>query len=483
MAYDLTRTFDVSGLKRVGGGKTQDIYEDPEAEQFPGLKTAISVYKDVLTANNDPSQTIELPGVGIAKATANDAAMRMLKAAGFETAYMGRVAANAFRIVFGEMAMVEAVWHSEVTGSEALRNPHLPEGTMYVSPRVTMHVKSGGGVLLSVDGEQLLGGLTKDEEDAIIVDPFADRYTVRHQKRGLYDPDPRLVLLQDLDPAKLGVSVALMVMMYAQVSRAAVLDRAFLATFGLRGRDGKFEFLRDGTFADVYDLDSRRTQRRNPVTGEWESIDKDPLRKLKPGESREEVAKKALANYRWFAELVGGWQIPRQAVVFWRGSKTDSLPMNQIAQARTATHNSVDFVDEVASAHKTPEAAMERIQALRTHYPQGFVIITNVGRSNGAAPCASARSVFPVIAMQPDFTKPHELLSAIDVPSKTPTTGVLYPEQAISAALRMLAPSNMFLQAEIDLAIGNMVGPKVIALPGAKPQILDIRAQIQEALH
>ncbi len=101
----------------------------------------------------------------------------------------------------------------------------------------------------------------------------------------------------------------------------------------------------------------------------------------------------------------------------------------------------IDSELHVASAHKVPEKVFKLVKE-NNESGEDIVYITVAGRSNGLSGVTAANSVHPVIACPPFKTKEDFMIninSTLVMPSDTPVLTVIDRQNAIMAALRILA--------------------------------------------
>ncbi|MDR2970520.1 MAG: AIR carboxylase family protein [Bacteroidales bacterium] len=141
------------------------------------------------------------------------------------------------------------------------------------------------------------------------------------------------------------------------------------------------------------------------------------------------------------------FRIPKQTLVFWRGSESDKLP--EISNLPGLT-----VEQPVISAHKKPTYAMEELERLHTVYPEGGVIIALVGMSNGLGPILSARTDWPVISVCTTANEhPEDVWSNLRMPSDVPNLTVLSAKNAVLSAFNILGEKNPAIYAYRRLAI------------------------------
>ncbi|MEM3616822.1 MAG: AIR carboxylase family protein [Candidatus Bathyarchaeia archaeon] len=123
-------------------------------------------------------------------------------------------------------------------------------------------------------------------------------------------------------------------------------------------------------------------------------------------------------------------------VVIVMGSERDLEFAKEIAKHLKAF--GLEFTFRVASAHKTPEKALE---ILREHEGENVVYITVAGRSNALSAFVDANTAKPVIACPPYSEKfaGVDVFSSLRVPSGIGSVVTIEPEGAAIAAAKILA--------------------------------------------
>ncbi len=118
------------------------------------------------------------------------------------------------------------------------------------------------------------------------------------------------------------------------------------------------------------------------------------------------------------------------------GSKSDLDYAKKIAEK--LKYFGIDSTLRVASAHKTPEKALE---ILREYEEEDVVFVTVAGRSNALSGFADANTTKPVIASPPVSEKfaGMDLLSSINMPSGVAPMLVIYAENAALAVAKIFA--------------------------------------------
>ncbi len=121
------------------------------------------------------------------------------------------------------------------------------------------------------------------------------------------------------------------------------------------------------------------------------------------------------------------------------GSKSDMDYARKIAEK--LEYFEIDSVMRVASAHKTPERALE---ILREYENEDVVFVTIAGRSNALSGFVDGNTFRPVIASPPISEKfaGMDLLSSINMPSGVAPMLVLYAENSALAVAKIFALKN-----------------------------------------
>ena len=83
--------------------------------------------------------------------------------------------------------------------------------------------------------------------------------------------------------------------------------------------------------------------------------------------------------------MVSQFRLPKQALIIWKGSPADKSPV-------LPEISGVQVIDIVLSGHKKSQACLAKIEELQRDYPDGGVILTMVGMSNGLGPVLSCHT-------------------------------------------------------------------------------------------
>jgi phosphoribosylaminoimidazole carboxylase / phosphoribosylaminoimidazole-succinocarboxamide synthase len=391
--------------------------------------------KPKVTKNDNPDETMDMPGKDVWATTTTCRMFELLAAAGLPVAYKEQVSSTEFSAPHCNMISLECVARRFARGSYLQRHPDTKDGLRFHRLKMEFYLKTSQSVLRRIDGSKVhmnlaqawVGEQRKSIEDPYIINPYdAGIWKLRHPKLPEGDPTSRI---EDTVPSTCVMPEGVSVAKLEELTRRAflVLEGAW-ALWGYALHDIKFEFGIDADgnlyIADVVDADSWRM--KSP-TGE--EVSKQIFRDCKPNSEME-------AKYRLAAEMAARLHIPKQAFVLWRGSKDDELP-------KIPDYTGLIMEDIVCSAHKNPDRALAKIEELRTRYPSGGVILALVGMSNGLGPMLAARMPWPVIGVPMDAKAfPEDVWSSLRLPSNVPMSTVLSPKNAVLAALNALSASN-----------------------------------------
>jgi phosphoribosylaminoimidazole carboxylase/phosphoribosylaminoimidazole-succinocarboxamide synthase len=415
-------------------GKTKKIWT-----VIGGNSLAIVEYKDTITAFDDPSRTKTFSTKAVRSNTTTCQVFELLKRAGIPVAFQEQISLMEFLALNCEMIKLEVVARRFAVGSYLKRHPELKQ--LDGQPPYRFHrlvteffLKTTVGKFLSSDGQTLIEGLDpqKGEEDPLILNPFEGEWQLFHSKKPAWDTEANLNRTVK-DYQVVGENAREMIKKMEDILRKVflVLEGAW-NTLGLHLIDLKIEFGIDPNsgevvVADVIDNDSWRLRDQN-----WQELSKEAFRQ---GEKLDEVERK----YGVVATLVEQIRIPKQALVIWTGSDKDEPP-------KAPLYHGVDVVNVVLSGHKETKACLEKLEELMGNYPDGGVIVVKVSRSNGLGPILAAHTAWPIIATPATLKKyPEDLWSSIRMPSSVPLVTAWPEENAVMAALNILAMKNPLL--------------------------------------
>lgn len=410
-------------------GKTKKIWNIRNNSDFVIIEN-----KKAITAHDDPSFTKEFETKAIHSTNTTCCVFELLRRAGVPVAYREQISPTEFLAEKCFMIPLEVVARRFAVGSYLKRHPELSPKKNEIPHRfhrlvIEFFLKTTEGKLILPGYGKIVKGLDakKGEEDPFIVNPYEKIWHLFHSKKPSWNPEA------DFNKSVSAVSILGDDFKEKIKDMEDILRKVFLVlegawnTMGLRIIDMKIEFgiTNKGrcVVSDVIDNDSWRLR-----DAKWQELSKESFRQ---GEELSEVEKK----YGIVSSLVSQIRIPKQVLVFWKGSKDDSSPDLQIPYINT---------DEIIiSGHKSPRKALIQLNELIGEYPDGGVIVVKVGRSNGLGPILAARTNWPIIAIPAIIDEyPEDIWSSIRMPSNVPLL-VAWPEKnALLAAQNILAQKN-----------------------------------------
>lgn len=421
----------------ITSGKTKRIFVCRDDNSLGIVQS-----QDDITAFDDPSYTRRF-GTKAKCATATTCRVfELLGAAGIPVAYGQQLSDTEFLVPLVQMIGLEVVArrYAPPESSYTKRRPDLRgvEGSLpYRFHRLCIEffLKTTETKAVANDGEHIQLNLDPDpkqgQEDPFIFNPLDSLWKLYHPKKPLWDQKEPLDSIDRSRILPAGKSATESIAIMDELTRKVflVLEGAW-NTLGLRFIDLKIEFglLPDGTIvvADVIDNDSWRLR-----TFDWQDLSKQSFR---DGQSLSEVEKK----YGIVADLVGHFRVPHQALVVWKASDSDpDFAVPEVPGVDVVTVSGL-------SGHKATSKALAKLSELATIYPDGGVIITTVGRSNGLGPVLAAHSVqFQVVSVPASYADfPDDVHSNIRMPSLVPHPVVWPVANAVLLALNILAQKN-----------------------------------------
>jgi len=418
----------------VAKGKTKEIWGTDNSNVV-----IMKIFRNI-TAGNDPNKTREFEAQAISATTTTCRVFEFLEQAGIPTAYIKQLSETEIVAKSCKMIPLEAIVRRYAVESYLKPHPEfgkeegkLPHRFHRLCFELFLKTTNGG---LDIDGENLISGLAPDESDPFIGNLFDDQWLLYHpkstEKKTLGSVDHGKILPKHIEIKQI-----------EELARKTflVLEGAW-NNLGYRLIDFKLEFgiAHNGELvvAGVIDNDSWRLQ-----TTDWEELSKQIFREGYPLKDVEN-------KYARVAQLVSQFHIPKQVLVFWRGSESDKLPdVNSIA--------GLNIERPVISAHKKPTYAIEELERIHTVYPEGGVIVALVGMSNGLGPTLSARTDWPVISVCTTANEhPEDVWSNLRMPSDVPNLTVLSPKNAVLSAFNILGEKNPAIYAFRRLTIESL---------------------------
>ena len=455
--------------QEIGKGKTKIIYE---VIGHPDLVWVAN--KDDVTAHDDAAYTKRFDTKGVCATKTTTKIFELLNACGIPTAFVKRISDTEFIAKKCEMIPLEVIARRLAVGSFVQRRPDLkaPEGK---KPN-RFHVVYREFFLKTTKGKLEKGGQSRDlglplidtgrkEEgtnkpvmkvldDPLIKDVWASKWDLMMPKQPAWEKGADLGISVDPAEVVMPFSVAIGIGSESNVPQIVqkmdkINHKSFLliegawATLGYVLVDWKIEFgfTTDGqlVISDVIDNDSWRLRDRD-----FQELSKQLHRDGLPLSEVE-------AKFGLVTEMIQQFRLPKQALVLWRGSKDDQLP-------EVPKIPGVEVIDDIAlSGHKKTKACLKKLEELQRDYPDGGVIITPVGMSNGLGPILSSHSAWPVIGV-PTHVKEHpeDVWSNLRLPSQNPMATILSDKNAVLLALNILAPKNPAAYMERQYAIEQL---------------------------
>jgi len=433
-------------------GKTKKIFEVIGSNG----QMVIVENKEDITAFDDSLRTRTFKTKSVFATTTTCRVFELLKKAGIPVAYQEQISPIEFVALNCRMIKLEVVARRYAVGSYLKRHPELTK--LERQPPHRFHrlvteffLKTTKGKFISPKGETVIEGLDpqKGEEDPIIFNPLEGEWKLFHSKKPTWDTNAslnRTIKDYQVVPESDIVSVRDRVVMMDDIVRKVflVLEGAW-NNLGLHFIDLKIEFgiapgLEGLVVADVIDNDSWRLRDQN-----WQELSKEAFRQ---GEELTKVEEK----YGIVANLVEQFRIPKQTIVLWRASEKDAL-----IEITNWTKALIHPEQVTLSGHKSTSECLQKLNELMGEYPDGGVIITLVGRSNGLGPILAAHTMWPVISVPTTVEKfPEDIWSSIRMPSSVPLL-TTWPElNSIQAAVKILANKNPLLYAILQKQIEEL---------------------------
>jgi phosphoribosylaminoimidazole-succinocarboxamide synthase len=419
-------------------GKTKKVYAVVGRPNLAILKN-----KPDTTAFNNPKFTKIIQGKDIACTTVASRIFELFRQVGIPVAFHEQLSPTEMLVDKVDMLFLECIARriAVLSGSYSKRCPWEKKDPPRRFHRlVTEYFLKTTKGKLAVCGETLVEGLSEEEDDPIIVNHFDETWKLFHPGLPQFNPNADLKRTINRDVILHGIKLESIDMV---VRKAFLLLEGLFNIFGYRFSDFKIEvgITKKGelVIGDVIDPDSWRTN-----TWDWTKFDKQSFR---DGLDPKEVGKR----YDVIARMAEFFRIPRQALVIWKASKSDSFDLPEKLPA------GVNLVEIVGSGHKETERCLNMLEDIQRDFPDGGAIVMKVGRSNGAGPTLACHTVWPVTTVCADWKeKPQNLWSHVDMPSRNPHSVYLYDANAIQAALGILAQKNPAVYMELQYALEEL---------------------------
>ncbi len=468
--------FKKVGDRPINSGKTKEIWTVQGDDTLVIMKST-----DATTADNDPSKTQIMKSKGVCSTTITSRVFELLEHAGIPTAYVEQISDTEILAKKCDMIPLEVIIRRYAVGSYLNRMPQFKKEGMpyrFHQLKFELFLKTSNGklddldlrsflpkekeeIIRYLDATKTLQNIQKkmpevqnlmeleydmlvEEVIKIVDDPWIEnpkdetlKWVLRHPKKPTWEIKKPLVMILDSGDI---VSIEQLQKIEELTRKAFLLiEGAWNILGGYRLIDFKIEFGIDCNgnlvIADVIDNDSWRLR-----TPDWQELSKQNFRDGHPLAQVQE-------NYLRVAELVNNLRIPKQAIIFWRGSDKDELP-------NFPTLPGVIHEDIVLSGHKSPGRVVEKLEELHSKYPEGAVIIAIVGMSNGLGPILSARTSWPVLSYCNSAKScPEDVWSNLRMPSEVPNATFLNVNNAFLTALNILSQKNPVAYKDRQFAI------------------------------
>jgi phosphoribosylaminoimidazole carboxylase / phosphoribosylaminoimidazole-succinocarboxamide synthase len=389
----------------VGRGKTKVLYQNPEQAE-----TLVVVQQDNITAG-DGAKRHTIAGKGRLAALTTSRIFRLLNAAGLPTHFISGGEdedANEMVVRRCEMIPIEVVVRGIAAGSYLKRNPGVKSGTVFAPRIVEYFFKDDARHDPQYTAEQIVDEKIASAAEVALMSDYA---------RLIFDILAHAWRLQNV----------LLVDLKVEFGRA-------------KTEDGKTEIL----LADVIDNDSWRIW---PAGEQALMLDKQIYRNIAaPSASDLDTVK---SKYEEVTQRVA--QFARRSSAFVSiimGSASDKAHADKITKALDDL--GVPSRRNVASAHKTPLYALQKVQQIDNMLAR-VVYITTAGRSNALSAFVDAATANPVIAcpVLGSTWSGMEVVSSLALPGGVASMVVLEPENAALAAAKILASDDAVLYGRV----------------------------------
>jgi len=389
----------------VGRGKTKVLFEHPDRPD-----ALVVVQQDQISAGDGAKRHV-IEGKGRLAAITTARIYRLLNACAIPTHFLGGGEdedRNEMLVRRCDMIPIEVVVRGVAAGSFLKRNPGVKAGAVLAPRLVEYFFKDDANHDPQFTAEQIVdAGIATTAELAQMTDLARLVFDVLAHAWRRQD-----VLLADLK---------------VEFGRATT-------------DDGTVEIL----LADVIDNDSWRIW---PGGDQSRMLDKQIYRNMAAPTSDDLGVVKS--KYEAVAEMVGTFQKSTGGFVgIIMGSASDAAHAERVAKA--LANLGVPSRKHVASAHKTPTFALQRVQQLDNMLGR-VVYVTIAGRSNALSAFVDAATANPVIACPPVGSSfgGMDILSSLHLPSGIGSMVVLEPENAAIAAAKILAVDDTVLYGRV----------------------------------
>ncbi|MCL4361767.1 AIR carboxylase family protein [Candidatus Dependentiae bacterium] len=380
--------------------------------------------KDNISAGNGAKRDVISHKAELATDTTCNV-FRLLKACDLPIAFCEQRDATRFVAPHCEMILYEVVVRREAHGSYLKRHPYLQKGHLFPQLVVEFFLKTNNN---NWKGQAI---------------PCDDPYIRFQDGKGLlFRPDKPIcgqepfLTLEDFPcknkPEMFDQMATMAKKAFLILEKAWQTNSSTLVDFKVEfGFDKKGNLL----LADVIDNDSWR------VIHNGNYIDKQVYR---DGGNLSTVAN----LYKQVRDFTSHFHVPHQAIILWRASEQDDIDPYMKALEPYLNEN-LKLICVTKSMHKDPVTGYIQLQEIIQKNPFS-VVVTIVGKSNGAGPILSATTTVPVITVPAGWKSFNDdIWSSLRTPSDVPLMTVLEPGNAVLAALEILAMNNPRLYAQL----------------------------------
>lgn len=415
----MATTTAIGGIKLgklIIEGKTKQVFDIPSQ---PG--NCVLLNKDRITAG-DGVKAHDLAGKSQISNATNCLVFDILHRAGLKTAFVKKLADNAFISKKCEMIPIEWVTRRLATGSFLRRNPGVVEGHRFAPPLQETFFKDDANHDPQWCEQQILDAKFKFNGLEI----GQDEIDIMRQST--------IIVFEILEKAW-------------NFKNCALIDMKI--EFGV---DETGEIL----LADVIDSDSWRLW---PSGDKRLMVDKQVYRNLTTvTQSDLDTVKR---NFVWILEQLQTI-IPKNdhLVVILMGSPSDKEHCEKIAKHCGELGLNTEL--RITSAHKATEETL-KIMGEYESLINNLVFIAVAGRSNGLGPVLSGNTTYPVINCPPvkyDNLN-YDIWSSLNIPSGLGCPTVIYPEAAALNAAQILGIGNYIIWSKLRVKkLNNIVNLK-----------------------
>lgn len=409
---------------KIAGGKTKTIWEDDDSTR------CIVENRDDITAHDNPALTRAFVNKARYATTTTCNVFKLLNACGIKTAFIEQLSETDFLAWRSVMLELENIARRLAVGSYLERMPQFRSADPK-KPRRFHRLKCE--TFLKTTNKDWRGTILPCD-DPLVLNPDDAAWKLVHPKKPSWDPASKDGFIS-IDPESVFKGCGITIGTIDQIVRRTflVLERAW-ANLGLQLVDFKIELDAEGRVSDVVDNDSWRLWK------DGEQLDKQVFRDHGDANINEIEGK-----YAHVAEMSNRLRLPRQALVYWSASESDPKP-------KFPEVPGVTVVPIVGSGHKQTVQRLQQLEAIVRDYPEGGVVVTDVGRSNGLGPIVAAHCPWPVISSCASYKDaPHDIHSSLRLPSEVPLLSTWDHNNAVLAALNILGQTNPAAYAHTQL--------------------------------